>query len=131
VIEIKRSRLNKIRSKNDSLRARAREGSFFQIVVFVLYKKKCFLFDILEEMGCELNSEHKGLKFEVFSGHIKVKLKENLRYSTLLKKQTKSLKTNDKYSNKKYDALKTKQNRKNQNKTKHDIIRHIMSIYTN
>jgi hypothetical protein len=45
--------------------------------------------------------------------------------ANLLKKQTKSLKINDKYSNKKHDALKTKQN-----KTKHDIFRHIMSIYT-
>jgi len=40
--------------------------------------------------------------------------------ANLLKKQTKSLKTNDKYSNRKHDALKTKQNRTKkteQNKT--------------
>jgi len=36
--------------------------------------------------------------------------------ANLVKKQTKSLKTNDKYSNKKHDALITKQHRTEQNR---------------
>jgi len=56
--------------------------------------------------------------FTTFTVHIK---------ANLLKKTKKLLKTNDKYSNKKHDALKTKQhrteqNRKKQNKTKQKMI---------
>jgi hypothetical protein len=42
--------------------------------------------------------------------------------ASLLKKQTKSQQDNDKYSNKKHDALKTKQN-----KTKHTVPNNILA----